>query len=324
MTKRVAESQITKDDVEQSSSHEGPETSEMRSRASADILASRKIVSVRRSGPSNPESSVSTSVPAESLAPESKSLFSGLSLGGDAVVKAAEVPSPEKPKSLFSGLSGLVSSTDSKPTEDSDKGLFSSLFAPLDTKTESGGFGSFSFSAPTGEGISFPSFGAPKGETPEEEGQESSEAEEEEEQPTSIQTVVDHGENEEQVYQSDCKLYKLQKIEKADDSSKSITMKWVEKGIGFVRIIKSTKEDIPSFRVVVRMKGVFRLMLNTALIPSVCKAETVGNKSVKFTAVDEEDNHLADFRLNLLTEDNQAAFVAILPNDLLLAPVSEK
>jgi len=320
MTKRVAESQITKDDVEPSNTHDGGEATETRAKASEDVLSTRKIVSVRRSGQSKPESSDSTPIPTESLAPESKSLFSGLSMGGDAALKAAEVPSPEKPKSLFGGLAGLVASTESKPAEESsDKGLFSSLFAPLDTgAASSSGFGSFSFSAPSGE--SFPSFGAAKGDTPEEEGQESSEAEEEEEQPT-IQTVVDHGENEEQVYQSDCKLFKLQKVE---DEAKPNTFKWVEKGIGFVRIIKSTtpttEEEGPTFRVVVRMKGVFRLMLNTGLIPSICKAEKVGNKSVKFTAV--EDGNLADFRLNLLTEDNQSAFVALLPADL-VAPAEK-
>ena len=313
MTKRVAESQITKDDVDNQNGHGGEESTELRSKAPEQVLAARKIVSVRRSGNSKTETSLSTPVSSDSLAPESKSLFSGLTFNNVAVSDTDALSSTD-PKSLFEGLAGLAK-TETKPEEETSKGLFSSLFAPLDTSATPSGFGSFSFSAPAGEsttGVSFPSFGG-SGETPEDQegDQGSSEAEQEEEQPTTLQSVIDHGEGEEQVYQSDCKLFKLQRIE---DESKPSTLKWVEKGIGFVRIIKS---DSSSFRVVVRMKGVFRLMLNTALIPSVCKAEKVGNKSVKFTAVD-EDNSIADFRLNLLTEDNQAAFITTLPSDIVV------
>lgn len=317
MTKRVAETQITKDDVEYGDARVEPESSETRNRASDDVLATRKIVSVKRSSEPKLESSHSTPVPTATAANEPKSLFSGLvtsTVSTSAPSKETEVVSSS---SLFSGLSSLASN-EPKSSSESDKGLFSSLFAPLDT---SSGFGSFTFSAPTGE-TAFPSFGTTKsGETPEDAGgQESSEAEEEpeEEQPT-IQTVIDHGEDEEQVFQSDCKLYKLQKVEKDNDSvgGNNIVKKWVEKGIGFVRIIK-TKDSSSSYRVVVRMKGVFRLMLNTALIPSICKAETVGNKSLKFTAVDEDGSNIADFRLNLITEDNQAAFVSHLPKELLM------
>lgn len=312
MTKRVAESQITKDDIDTQTQREEEEAIESRTKASEEVLASRKIVSVRRSGTSKPERALTTPVTSDSLAPESKSLFSGLTFNNTKTDLVSGGGPNDEPKSLFGGLSGLAKS-ETKPGEDTEKGLFSSLFAPLDTSAAPSGFGSFSFSAPAGgENASFPSFGG-SGETPEDQegDQGSSEAEQEEEQPTTLQTVIDHGAGEEQVFQSDCKLYKLQRIE---DESKPATLKWVEKGIGFVRLIKA---ESSSFRVVVRMKGVFRLMLNTALIPSVCKAERVGNKSVKFTAVD-EDGSIADFRLNLLTEDNQAAFITILPEDVLV------
>ena len=56
-------------------------------------------------------------------------------------------------------------------------------------------------------------------------------------------------------------------------------------------------------------------MLTVGLSPSVCKAEKVGNKSVKFFAMD-EDNQLGSYRINLITEDQQTAFFNLLSEDL--------
>jgi Ran-binding protein 3 len=181
------------------------------------------------------------------------------------------------------------------------------LFAPSnDQQSGASTFASFSFAAPSGEST-FPSFGG-SGETPE----ESAEASEEEEEPPvpASSIIADHADGEELLYQNDCRFYKLEKVE-------DLVMKWNEKGIGFVRLIKNTNSG--EMRIVVRMKGVYRLMLNVGLVASLCKAEKVGNKSVKFTAY--EDGSIHDFRLNMLTEDQQGAFMEKL-SDRLKAPSS--
>ena len=322
MSKRTAEKQITKDNADYSDSSSESEVQKSREKASEEVLATRKIVSVRRGGAAKPPAPKSAEDAKSPKGSPKKSpvggLFAGMSTmtshaGGEGSPKQSlfsglsglASKAPESPKqSLFSGLTGLASQTGSSPKKEISGGLFGSLFsaaAPGEGLFSS----SFSFSAVPG-GEAFPSFGGGDSKQGTPEDSVSEEEEEETEQPAVAQS--DELEGEEQVYQTDCKLYKLTK---EDEGS----MKWVEKCIGFVRLLR-TKET-GQLRLVVRMKGVYRLALNVALVASLCKAEKVGNKSVRFNGVD-ESNALGMFRLNLITEDQQAAFLGILPGELKL------
>ena len=299
MSKRTADKQITKDNADNSDSNSESEAQKVREKAPQEVLATRKIVSVKRGGVAKPAAPISVE---ETKSPKNApvgGLFAGLS----GLTAQASGDSPEKP-SLFSGLGALTSppkeslfSGLSAGSPKKESGLFGSLFS-----APAGGEGlfasSFSFSAPQGD--AFPSFGGAdsKQGTPEESASE----EEEEEQPAAAGAQSDELEGEEQIYQNDCKLYKLQKEDEGP-------MKWVEKCIGFVRLLR--QKDSRQLRLVVRMKGVFRLALNVALVPALCKPEPVGNKSVRFNGVD-ESNSLGMYRLNLITEDQQVAFLALL------------
>ena len=279
MSKRTADKQITKDNADNSDSNSESEAQKVREKAPQEVLATRKIVSVKRGGVAKPAAPISVE---ETKSPKNApvgGLFAGLS----GLTAQASGDSPEKP-SLFSGLGALTSppkeSLFSGLSVDSPKkesGLFGSLFS-----APAGGEGlfasSFSFSAPQGD--AFPSFGGAD----------------------SKQGTPEESAGEEQIYQNDCKLYKLQKEDEGP-------MKWVEKCIGFVRLLRH--KDSRQLRLVVRMKGVFRLALNVALVPALCKPEPVGNKSVRFNGVD-ESNSLGMYRLNLITEDQQVAFLALL------------
>ena len=293
MTKRVAEKQITKDNQQSSSSESDHDTKESREKASGEVLAQRKILTVKR----KPMASIREEP--KSPKKESAGLFAGLS----GLAAAGSGETAPKPNWLGAGLGqveakstekgGLFSGEGVKKTSifgESTGGIFG---APTGDNLFSSS--SFSFTAPA-----FPSFG---------ESPEASEAEEEEAEPE-VPAVAqsDELEDEQQVYQTDCKLFKLTK-----EDEKSDTMKWVEKCIGFVRLLK--KKSDGSLRLVVRMKGVFRLILNIALVEKICRAEKQGNKSVRVNGV-EEDGSLGMFRLNLLTEDQQTAFFDLLPEAL--------
>ena len=295
MSKRSADKQITKDNPVESDGGSGSEIATVREKATEEVIATRKIISVRRGGsaPAAPQQKSDTP-PLNEVAksPKSKTggLFSGLSgLSARPTISAAtpvktvpstgplssisEKPSEEKPKfELFSKPDDAVVSG----------GLFSSLFAPAETSTFAG----------------FSTFGAQEsGESREQSPEES--ASEEEPEPAVVSQ--DHGDDEELLFQGDCKLFKLVREESV--------LKWTEKGIGFVRLIRGTDT-----RIVVRMKGVLRLMLSAGLVPAVAQVERVGNKSVKFTCLD--GDALGQFRLNLLTEDQQAGFVKALDASL--------
>ena len=290
MSKRTAENQLTKDTANYSDSNSESEVQNQRDTATEEVIATRRIVSVKRGAlakkapeqtPVSPiKETNDTESPKESI---SVGLFSGLT---------SIATESTEPKSLFSGLSTLAETTE-KPSG----GLFSSLFSGESSFTTN----AFSFTAAPAGTTSFPSFG----ETPEDE--ESSEQEEKEE-PAPTSAIIDNGEDEDLIYQNDCKLFKLMKQEEGP-------LKWTEKGIGFVRLIK--QKESGQIRLVVRMKGVYRLMLNTGFVPKIARCEKVGNKSVKFTAI--EDDVISDFRLNLFMEDQQTAFLASLDQDLMAA-----
>jgi hypothetical protein len=314
MTKRVAEKQITKDNPDSSSDGE-ENVDTRRDKASEEVLAKRKILTVKRAAPK--ESIVAE--PKASEIPKSAPT-GGLFFGFSGLASSNAKAGSASPKGgLFSGLSGLAAG-ESKQEEKSPKGLFAgiasaelkespssgNLFASMLTApAASGGLftsSAFSFTAPENKGDTgaFPSFG---------ESPEASEEEEEEQEPEPAIPAgqSDELEGEEQTFQCDCKLFKLTK----ETSAESI--KWIEKCIGFVRLLKN--KDQGNIRLVVRMKGVYRLALNIALVDKLCRAEKVGNKSVRFNGID-DDGTLGMFRVNLLTEDQQAAFWVQLPDSL--------
>jgi hypothetical protein len=319
MSKRVADKQITKDNQDHSGSGSEPDLTVAREKASEDVIATRKIVSVRR-GAAKPVATEAAKGQTSPKSPkkETGGLFAGLVGLGTAASKADE-KSPKQ--TLFAGL-GVPSEKEkgdkspkglfgaAAPSEPSTGGLFSTLFT--DATAGEGLFSSSQFTfapaegglfgAPAGgeAGPAFPSFG---------ESPEASEGEEEEQEPE-LPAVAqsDELEGEEQIYQSDCKLFKLYKEE--EESEK---IKWVEKCIGFVRLSK--KRESGAIRLIVRMKAVFRLVLNIALVEKICRAEKVGNKSVRFNGID-EDGSLGMYRVNLLTEDQQTVFLNLLPENL--------
>lgn len=329
MAKRVAEKQITKDNHEVSSSEDDQLVGAERGRAPEQVLATRKILTVKR-GTAKDTNKVDLKLPEAPKSPkspkkEAAGLFSGLT-GFSALESKGGSQSPKS--NLFSGLSGHAAQE--KKGGNSPKGLFASRGASDRQENPVGGLFSTLFSAPADAGsnlftsssftfasadqkgglfgasaagdgsTAFPSFG----ESPE----ASEEEEEEEPEPAGPVGQADELEGEKQIYQSDCKLYKLTK-----EDEKAVSMKWIEKCIGFVRLMKN--DDSGAIRLVVRMKGVYRLILNIALVEKLCRAEKVGNKSVRFNGID-EDGSLGMFRINLLTEDQQTAFLNHLPASL--------
>lgn len=329
MAKRVAEKQITKDNHEASSSEDDQQVDAERGKASEEVLATRKILTVKR-GAAKDTTKADLKLPEAPKSPKSPKkeaggLFAGLS-GLSALESKAGSQSPKS--NLFGGLSGLA--TQEKKADKSPKGLFANIGASDQSDKSTGGLFSSLFNAPADNGSLFTSssfsfaaadqkgglFGAPAageastafpsfGESP-----EASEEEEEEQEPEPAGPAgqADELEGEKQIYQSDCKLFKLTK-----ENEKADSMKWIEKCIGFVRLLKN--EESGAIRLVVRMKGVYRLALNIALVDKLCRAEKVGNKSVRFNGID-EDGSLGMFRLNLLTEDQQTAFLDQLPGPL--------
>lgn len=308
MGKRAADKQITKDSASYSGDEDQQEAPVTREKAPEDVLSQRKIVTVKRG---LKEHSAKQRDEAKSPKHESSAgIFGGLSgiASQPIIAHPGDESSPKSPrKSLFGGLSSLAKE------EKKEEGAFSSLFS-LPAPGE-GLFASSSFSftaAPSGGLFStsgetaFPSFGVgeSKPETPEQ-----SEDEPEPEQPAATGAQSDEMEGEEQIYQNDCKLYKLTK----EDNEGEGPMKWIEKCIGFVRLLKHAESG--NIRLVVRMKGVYRLVLNVALIPKICKAEKQGNKSVRFNGI-EDDGSLGMYRLNLITEDQQELFFGFLGDDL--------
>ncbi|KAF4694210.1 hypothetical protein FOZ60_008692 [Perkinsus olseni] len=297
MSKRVAESQLTKDDAPEEDNVEDPGTG--RERASADILAKRKIVSVRRKS----EAAAAPAAEKPSTASETESVASSqnpfANLGTSS--KSGESEGAPKSSNPFSGIS----------------------FA---SASKSGGgslFGDIGKSMAGGAGSGFAAFGADqssKSETGEptspEEG-DSSETSEPQPHP-----VCSGEEGESLVFSSDCKLYKLMKQLDEKETAGSSTSeskasgskyKWTERGMGSLRVLKKDSDDNAKAagRIVVRMKGVWKVILNTPILDAD-KYELVGTKSVKFFGLDDEsdeEGQLASYRVNLLSSENQSEFL---------------
>lgn len=167
--------------------------------------------------------------------------------------------------------------------------------------------------------------------TPEEEldGAEadgSQEVEEEEEDSGAVDDLT--GEEEEEViFRGDCKLWKLarmsankseevQAIESSVGEEKG--WRWQERGCGIVHINRNRKTG--AGRMVMRMRGVLKLLLNSPVLPTA-KYEKVGQKSVRFVGIDAADVDIGDaknqvflsaFRVNLGSSDQQAKFLSVL------------
>lgn len=92
--------------------------------------------------------------------------------------------------------------------------------------------------------------------------------------------------------------------------------RWQEKGHGILHINRHARTG--TGRLVMRMRGVLKLLLNTPVFPTT-KYEKVGQKSVRFVGVDSEESDTKDgqaswcaYRLNLLSSDQQGKFLKVL------------
>ncbi|CAK9030316.1 Ran-specific GTPase-activating protein 2 (Ran-binding protein 2) (RANBP2) [Durusdinium trenchii] len=119
-------------------------------------------------------------------------------------------------------------------------------------------------------------------------------------------------EDEEVIFRADCKLWKLVKLE----DGKAEGWRWQERGCGIVHINRHKTSG--AGRLVMRMRGVLKLLLNTPIFPTT-RYEKVGQKSVRFVGVDTEESQschgevaFCAFRLNLHSSDQQGKFLAVL------------
>merc|ERR1740121_881352 len=92
--------------------------------------------------------------------------------------------------------------------------------------------------------------------------------------------------------------------------------RWQERGCGVVHINRHGTTG--AGRLVMRMRGVLKLLLNTPVFPTT-KYEKVGQKSMRFVGVDTEEDAgaprevaLCAYRLSLQSGDQQAKFLAVL------------
>ncbi|CAK9030317.1 unnamed protein product [Durusdinium trenchii] len=90
-------------------------------------------------------------------------------------------------------------------------------------------------------------------------------------------------EDEEVIFRADCKLWKLVKLE----DGKAEGWRWQERGCGIVHINRHKTSG--AGRLVMRMRGVLKLLLNTPIFPTT-RYEKVGQKSVRFVGVDTEES----------------------------------
>jgi Ran-binding protein 3 len=91
--------------------------------------------------------------------------------------------------------------------------------------------------------------------------------------------------------------------------------RWQEKGCGILHINWNAKNG--SGRLVMRMRGVLKVLLNTPVFPTT-KYERVGQKSVRFVGIDVEDHSkdgqipMCAFRLTLQNSDQLAKLLSVL------------
>jgi len=153
-------------------------------------------------------------------------------------------------------------------------------------------------------------------------------------------------EDEEVIFRGECKLVKLVQAasadaakgaagekaapgdaaaKPADDVAKSQdkSWRWQERGCGIVHINKHSKTG--SGRLVLRMRGVGKLLLNTPVFPTG-KYEKVGQKSVRFVGVDVDAEATTDakpvlcsYRLSLQAGDKQGEFLKVMREKLQVA-----
>merc|ERR1711920_631325 len=126
----------------------------------------------------------------------------------------------------------------------------------------------------------------------------------------------DAGETEDTIFKTDCKLWKLVKDAASSenpspndsDATAPIAYRWQERGCGNVHVYKHKKTG--AGRLVMRLRGVLKLLLNTPIIPTT-KYEKVGQKSVRFDGIDTADGAepLCAYRLNLHSGDQQQKFI---------------
>lgn len=146
-------------------------------------------------------------------------------------------------------------------------------------------------------------------------------------------------EDEEMVFHAECKLWKLGRggpgsspptaagalsVDRQGDGADAKTdWQWQERGSGVVHINRHRKTG--AGRLVMRMRGVLKLLLNTPVFPTT-KYEKVGQKSVRFVGVDTDESRSSDsnadvkddqvnmcaFRLNLQSNDQQGKFLTVM------------
>eukprot|EP00746_Dinoflagellata_sp_MGD_P025104 gnl/MRDRNA2_/MRDRNA2_158984_c0_seq1.p1 gnl/MRDRNA2_/MRDRNA2_158984_c0~~gnl/MRDRNA2_/MRDRNA2_158984_c0_seq1.p1 ORF type:complete len:364 (-),score=88.91 gnl/MRDRNA2_/MRDRNA2_158984_c0_seq1:22-1113(-) len=119
------------------------------------------------------------------------------------------------------------------------------------------------------------------------------------------------------------------KMEGSHDSSQASrsgpnAWQWQDRGCGVIHLNRHRESG--RGRLVMRMRGVRKVLLNTPVFPTT-KYEKVGQKSVKFMGVDVESapsecEKFAAYRLNLLSADKQSSFMQAL-QDMLQKPAAE-
>jgi len=130
-------------------------------------------------------------------------------------------------------------------------------------------------------------------------------------------------EDDEVLFKTECKLWKL--VKEGTEAISSTTnatgvgtagaeasWRWQERGCGTLHINRSSKTN--ASRLVMRMRGVLKLILNTPIFPTG-KYEKMGENSVRFLGVDDDagaDVRLCTYRLNLRSSSQQAEFLAVL------------
>merc|ERR1712151_598775 len=102
--------------------------------------------------------------------------------------------------------------------------------------------------------------------------------------------------------------------------SGAASWRWQERGTGVIHINRHRQKG--SCRLVMRMRGVLKLLLNTPIFPTT-KYEKIGQKLIRFVGVDAKSGDdasapvsLSAYRLNLHSGDQQAKFSEVLRTEL--------